>query len=182
MEKVRSGDLPWMKVDRLHRIMLDRLLEERGIDNLSEDETDHFNRVWHRLQPWPDVPAGLDRLSARYIVASLSNGNVSLLTNMAKNGGFAWDCVLSAELAGVFKPDPSCYRVAADLLGLRPEQVMMVAAHKGDLRAAQAVGFGAAFVLRPNEFGPGGQPDLTPDPSFDVVADDFLDLADKLGC
>ena len=182
MEKVRRGELPWMKVDALHRIMLDRLLAERRITGLSEEEVDHFNRVWHRLRPWPDVPIGLDRLRARFIVAALSNGNVALLTNMAKNGGFSWDCVLSAEHAGVFKPDPRCYQTAAELLGLRPEQVMMVAAHKADLRAAQAVGFKAAFVLRPDEFGSAGTPDLAPDPSFDYVATDLLDLARQLGC
>ena len=182
MAKVRSGELPWMTVDAMHRMKLDALLGERGITGLSEDEIDHLNRVWHRLTPRPDVPSGLDRLRTKYVVASLSNGNVALLTNMAKHGGFAWDCVLSAEITGAFKPVPQCYQRGAELLGLEPRQVMMVAAHKGELRAAQKVGLRAAFVPRPDEAGPDRRPDLTPDPSFDVVADDFLDLADQLGC
>lgn len=182
MRRVREGELPWMKVDQLHRLKLDEMLAKRGIDVLNEEEVDEFNRVWHRLTPWPDVAGGLDRLRTKYLVASLSNGNVSLLTNMAKNGGFAWDCVLSSEITGAFKPDPKCYLGAADLLGLAPGRVMMVAAHSSDLRGSQAAGFATALVRRPEEFGPDGSPDLEPDPSFDMAADDFLDLAQQLGC
>lgn len=182
MRRVRDGELPWMPVDQLHRIKLDQLLAERRIEGLSEEEVADFNRAWHRLQPWPDVPHGLDRLRTKYIVSTLSNGNVALLTNMAKNGGFAWDCVLSAELTGAFKPEPQCYQRAAELLGLEPQQVMMVAAHQGDLRAAAEVGFHTAFIPRPDEYGPDREPDLTPDRSFDFVADGFIELADQLGC
>ena len=149
--------------------------------DLSEPDKDHLNRVWHRLTAWPDSVAGLTRLRVRYILATLSNGNVALLTNMAKYAGLPWDCILSAELAKHYKPDPETYQMAADLLGLRPEQVMMVAAHKGDLRAAQAVGLRTAFVPRPMEHGPERTPDLTPDPAFTVHAVDFNDLAAKLG-
>ena len=155
MARVRSGELPWTKIDALHRMILDGLLEEFGVTGLSEGEKDHWNRVWHRLAPWPDSVAGLTRLRGRFIVATLSNGNVALLTNMAKRAGLPWDCILSAELMRSYKPDPETYLGAADLLGLRPEEVMMVAAHKGDLRSAQAVGLKAAFVARPLEFGPG---------------------------
>lgn len=181
MERVRSGDLPWMKVDALHRLKLDQLLEERGVTALTEAETDHFNRVWHRLAPWSDVHEGLERLSKGFVLASLSNGNMSLLTNMAKNAGIHWDCVLSAELSGHYKPAPEVYKAAADLLGFRTDQVLMVAAHKSDLRGAQGAGLRTAYIPRPDEFGPEGHVDTAPDPAFDVSATDFVDLAAKLG-
>ena len=182
MARVRSGELPWTKIDVLHRMILDGLLAEFGVTGLSEDEKDHLNRAWHRLAPWPDSVAGLTRLRGRYVVATLSNGNVALLTNMAKHAGLPWDCILSAELMRRYKPDPETYLGAADLLGLRPEEVMMVAAHKSDLRSAQAVGLRAAFVARPHEFGPNVDVDVTPEPDFDVNAADIEDLATKLGC
>ncbi len=181
MDRVGRGELPWLNIDRLHRMILEELLADFGIEGLTEAEIDHLNRAWHRLSPWPDAVSGLQRLRQRFIVATLSNGNVALLVNMAKHAGLPWDCILSAELARRYKPDPAVYKMAADLLGLAPSQVMMVAAHQSDLRAAQAVGFKAAFVPRPLEFGPDRQPDLTPDPSFDVVANDFNELATKLG-
>jgi len=181
MNLVRRGGLPWRNIDALHRMILERLLIEFKIEGLSEAEKDDLNRVWHRLRPWPDVIGGLKRMRKRFIVAALSNGNIALLVNMAKHAGLPWDCVLSSELAKHYKPDPEVYQTAADLLGLRPDQVMMVAAHKHDLRGAQAVGFKTAFVPRPTEFGPHRTPDLTPDPSFDLVARDLKDLADKLG-
>ena len=181
MDRVRRGELPWTNLDTLHRMVLDELLVKFGVSGLSEADIDHLNRVWHRLDPWPDAVEGLTRLRKRFVLATLSNGNVALLTNMAKHGGLPWDCILSAELAKHYKPDPETYQMAADLLGLRPEQVMMVAAHKDDLRAAQRVGLKAAFVTRPYERGPNHTPDLTPDPAFDVNASDFNDLAGKLG-
>jgi 2-haloacid dehalogenase len=181
MDKVRKGELPWMRIDALHRMTLDRLLKEFRIEGLTEAEIDDFNRVWHRLAPWPDSVAGLTRLKKRYVISTLSNGNTSLLVDMAKFAGLPWDCVLSAELAKRYKPDREVYLMAVDLLGLRPEEVMMVAAHLGDLRAAKAVGLKTAFVTRPREFGPDGKPDLKADASCDVSAKDFLDLAGKLG-
>ncbi len=180
MNQVRTGELPWMKIDRLHRRILDGLLIEFDISGLSEGEIDDLNRVWHRLIPWPDAVRGLSRLRSKFVLATLSNGNVSLLTNMAKNAGLPWDCILSAELSGHYKPDPEVYEKAADLLDLPPRRIMMVAAHKGDLRAAQAVGFKAAWVPRPLEYGPGRTVDTTPDPEFDITASDFLDLAQRL--
>ncbi|MSV36387.1 MAG: HAD family hydrolase, partial [Bryobacterales bacterium] len=143
-------------------------------------EIDDFNRVWHRLTPWPDSVAGLMRLKKRYVISTLSNGNTSLLVNMAKFAGLPWDCVLSAELSKHYKPDREVYLMAADMLGLRPNEVMMVAAHLGDLRAAKAAGLRTAFVARPSEHGPGGKADLKPDASCDVSAADFVDLARKL--
>ena len=182
MDRVRRGELPWAKLDALHRMILDGLLPTFGLEGrLTPDDLARLNLVWHRLTPWPDSVEGLARLRSRYVVATLSNGNVSLLVNMARHAGLPWDCILSAELAQHYKPDPEVYLMAADLLGLAPEAVMMVAAHKPDLRAAQAVGFRTAYVPRPLEFGPDVVPDTTPEPSFDLVATDFTDLAVRLG-
>ncbi len=181
MNRVRTGELPWTKIDVLHRMVLDELIVEYGLTGLSEDETDRFNRVWHRLIPWPDTVRGLHRLRSQYLITTLSNGNVSLLTNMAKNAGMPWDCILSSELSGHYKPDPEVYLMAAELLSLPPNRVMMVAAHKSDLRAAQRVGLKAAFVARPFERGPGRTVDTSPEPDFDYWASDFEDLADQLG-
>jgi 2-haloacid dehalogenase len=180
MNRVRTGELPWLKIDQLHRLILDDLLVEYDFPAMSEAEIDDLNRVWHRLIPWPDTVRGLWRLKANFTLATLSNGNVALLTNMAKNAGLPWDAVLSAELSGHYKPDPEVYIKAADLLGLPHEKVMMVAAHRGDLRAAGALGFKTAFVPRPLEYGPGREIDTTPDPAFDVNATDFVDLAAQL--
>jgi len=181
MDRVRRREIPWTGLDALHRMTLDRLLVDFEIGGLTEAEKDHLNRVWHRLRPWPDALPGLARLKQRYIIAPLSNGNVALLTNMAKNAGLPWDCILSAELAHAYKPDPLAYQTAAELLGLPPRQVMMVAAHQNDLRGAKAAELRTAFVPRPAEYGEGRTLDLTPDPDFDVVATDFLDLARQLG-
>jgi 2-haloacid dehalogenase len=181
MRRVTSGELSWTKIDVLHRMILDDLIPEYGLTSLDEEARDHLNRVWHRLTPWSDSVSGLTRLKTRYTLATLSNGNVALLVNMAKNAGLPWDAVLSAELAQNYKPQPEVYLKAADLLGLEPGEVMMVAAHKGDLRAAAAVGLKTGYVPRPMEYGPDREIDTTPDPEFDVVATDFNDLADKLG-
>ena len=180
MARVRSGELPWTKLDALHRMILDELLDKFGIGTLSEADKQHWNRVWHRLTPWPDSVPGLTRLRQHYVLATLSNGNVALLTNMAKHGGLPWDCILSAEIVRHYKPDPETYLGAAELLGLQPSEVMMVAAHKADLKAAQAVGLRTAFVERLNEFGPDVEVDVEPDPDIDVHAGDFNDLADQL--
>jgi 2-haloacid dehalogenase len=181
MRRVSSGELPWTKIDDLHRMILDGLIPEFGLTSLDEAARFDLNRVWHRLEPWPDTVGGLTRLRGRFVLASLSNGNVALLVNMAKHSGLPWDAVLSAELAHEYKTHPDVYLTAADLLGLAPEEVMMVAAHKGDLRAAAALGFKTAYVPRPLEYGPDREIDTSPDPSFDVMATDFHDLADRLG-
>ena len=183
MHRVRTGELPWTTLDQLHRMMLEKLLSNFRIAGLSAEEVDEFNRVWHRLKPWPDAVAGLTRLKRRFIVAPLSNGNVALLTNMAKHAGLPWDCVLGCDLARHYKPDPEVYLMACELLNLPPSEIMMVAAHQDDLAAAQSVGFRTAFVTRPDE-GPNGEPPeaiSTPTGSWDVVAGDFNDLASKLG-
>src|SRR5215217_595880 len=180
MDRVRRGEIPWTKLDDLHRASLEELLEEFGIEGLADAEKDHFNRVWHRLDPWPDAVEGLARLKGRYVIAPLSNGNVALLTNLAKYAGLPWDLILSAELVRHYKPDPETYLMAPGLLALEPEQVMMVAAHVYDLRSAEQNGLRTAYVPRPLEFGPGKEAD-PPDPSFAVVAADFVELAEKLG-
>jgi len=181
MNMVRTGELPWMSIDSLHRMVLERLLDEYGIEGLSESEKDYLNRAWHRLKPWPDSIEGIERIRKRFIAATLSNGNISLLVDMAKHSGITWDCVLSSELSGHYKPDREVYLTAAGLLGLEPGSVMMVAAHTDDLLAAQALGFKTAFVSRPLEFGPSGRAEETDEMPFDILARDFLDLADKLG-
>ena len=181
MNRVRTGELPWTKLDALHHMILEKLLVEFGMTGLSPSEIDTFNRALHRLQPWPDAVSGLTRLKKKFIIAPLSNGNLSLMTDLAKYAGLPWDCILGAELARHYKPDPEVYQSAADFLDLKPSEVMMVAAHLGDLRAAKRVGLRTGFVPRPLEFGPGGKPDLKADASIDVSAKDFNDLAAQLG-
>jgi 2-haloacid dehalogenase len=180
MARVRSGELGWTKIDDLHRMILDGLLKQFGIRGLAERDIDELNRAWHRLRPWPDARPGLARLKRNHVIATLSNGNIALLTNMAKNAGLPWDCILSAEVFRHYKPDPETYLGAADALGFAPAQVMMVAAHKNDLQAAKACGLRTAFVRRPREYGPGARKDLTADRAFDFNADDFLDLARQM--
>jgi 2-haloacid dehalogenase len=181
MQRVRSGALPWTRIDDLHRMILDRLIAERGIAGLSEAETAHLNRVWHRLDPWPDAVAGLARLKLRFIIGTLSNGNMALLVDLAKHGGLPWDVVLSAELAHHYKPDPEAYRLVPDLLSLAPAEVMLVAAHPSDLAAARREGLRTGYVPRPLEWGPEKMPHDVGGQGFDVVASDFNDLALKLG-
>jgi 2-haloacid dehalogenase len=181
MERVRSGEIAWTILDDLHRGVLDRLLAEFAIDGLTEAEIDHLNRVWHRLDPWPDAVAGMTRLRRRYVLAALSNGNVALLVNMARRAGLPWDAVLGAEVARRYKPQPEAYLTTVAMLGVEPAQAMMVAAHNTDLAAGAACGMRTAFVRRASEHGPGQTVDLGPEGDWDVVAEDFLDLADKLG-
>jgi 2-haloacid dehalogenase len=182
MDRVRRGELAWTNIDGLHRIILDGLLPRFGLEALTEAEKDHLNRAWHRLAPWKEAVAGLKLLKKKYVIATLSNGNVALLTNMAKHGGLPWDCILSAELFGHYKPDPESYQGAARMLGLRSDEVLMVAAHKDDLDGAARAGLRTAFVTRPLEFGDAAKKDLTFEDRFDVNAKDFVDLARKLGC
>lgn len=181
MNKVRTGELPWTKLDDLHRMVLDELVVEFGMTGMSEGELDDFNRAWHRLSPWPDTIAGLNRLRSRYIISTLSNGNVSLLVDMAKNAGLPWDAVLSAELAGHYKPDARAYLKAAELLGLAPDQVMLVAAHPSDLRGAAAAGLRTAYVYRPLERGPQGTVTPPAKDEFDMFSTSLEDLASHFG-
>ena len=181
MQRVMKQELPWTNLDGLHRMALDELLKQFGVTSLSEDEKVHLNKVWHRLQPWPDAVAGLMRLKQHYILGTLSNGNVGLLVDMAKYSNLPWDVIFSAELVKAYKPDPRAYQMTYELLGLQPQEVMLVAAHTDDLQAAQKVGLKAGFVPRPLEYGPDKTPNLTSDTGFDIVANDFEDLARQLG-
>jgi 2-haloacid dehalogenase len=179
MDRVRRGELPWMKIDDLHRMILDGLLHSAGI-SVSDDEVDYLNRSWHRLDPWPDTVRGLTRLKERFLITTLSNGNVSLLTNMAKRAGLPWDCVISAELFHHYKPDPQAYLGCAEVLDVPPDHLMLVAAHPGDLRAGRGAGLMTGYIARPLEFGPGQQPHRIEADEFDFTATDLLDLADQL--
>ena len=182
---MRDGERPWTSLDDLHRESLCTLLGRHGIavedGGVSDAAVDEFNRAWHRLDPWPDVLEGLARLKRRYVLATLSNGNVALMVNMAKRAGLPWDAVLGAEVARRYKPQPEVYLTTAELLGLAPAECMMVAAHNDDLRAAGALGFRTAFVRRPDEYGPNQTANLRAEEHFDVVAESFIDLADALG-
>jgi 2-haloacid dehalogenase len=183
MEEVRSGRRPWTILDVLHRESLEALLKKYSLSGLTEDEKDHLNRAWHRLSPWPDVVPGLERLKKKLIIAPCSNGNIALMVNLAKSSGMPWDCILGAETSRAYKPMPEAYLASCRQLALKPAEVMMVAAHNGDLKAAKAQGLATAFVPRPTEYGPGQSSDLAADPSVvDLPVTDFLQLADRLGC
>ncbi|HTA41291.1 MAG TPA: haloacid dehalogenase type II [Bryobacteraceae bacterium] len=181
MDKVRKGELPWTNLDSLHRMLLEDLLKEFRIEGLSEEEKDNWNRVWHRLRPWPDSVPGLTRLKKKYTIAPCSNGNVALLNDMAKHSGLPWDLILGAEVAKHYKPDREAYLTSVSLLGLKPEEVMMCAAHSGDLNSARSLGLRTGFIHRPHEYGPTRQPDNAKPGDFDVVSENMLDLASKMG-
>jgi 2-haloacid dehalogenase len=181
LNKVIKGELPFARLDDLHRGTLDQLLQRFGVRGLDEADKDYVNKVWHRLHGWPDSVPGLTRLKRKYLIATLSNGNVALLTNMAKFAGLPWDCILSAELFRHYKRDPEVYIGACDMLGLRRGEVMMVAAHKDDLEAARKQGLKTAYVPRPSEYGPRKAPYPALDFVADVEAADFVDLAARLG-
>jgi 2-haloacid dehalogenase len=181
MDRVRKGELPWTRLDDLHRMSLDRLVRELGIQGLTEDDLKHINLGWHRLKPWPDSVPGLTRLKTRFIIGPLSNGNVSLLLNMAKFAGIPWDMIFGSDLFGHFKPDPETYLGAARLLDLRPEQVMMAAAHNSDLAAARRCGLQTAFFPRPLEYGPHQKRDYAAEQDWEIVAQDIQDMASQLG-
>ncbi|MBM3569368.1 MAG: haloacid dehalogenase type II [Alphaproteobacteria bacterium] len=183
MEQVRAGKRPWTKLDDLHRETLDMLIARLKIEGLDEAARRHVNLGWHRLDPWPDAVAGLTRLKRKYVIGTLSNGNLGLLAAMAKRAGLPWDVILSAELVRAYKPQPQSYLGAAELLSMAPDEVMLCAAHNGDLAAARKCGLRTAFWPRPTEYGPRQTPrDLAADSDWDVVAADMVDLAARLGC
>lgn len=183
MEEVRSGRRPFTRLDVLHRENLDATLQEFGIDPAAVPaaELAELNLAWHRLDPWPDVVSGLTRLKAGFVIATLSNGNVALMTNMAKRAGLPWDAYLGAEATQSYKPMPDAYLRAANIMAVRPDEVCLVAAHNSDLAAARRCGFRTAFVMRPAEHGPGQTTDLRPEQEWDLVAADFRALADAFG-
>ncbi len=182
MARVRSGELGWTRIDELHRLILNDLLPQFGLSHLSEAERVHLNRVWHRLDAWPDSVAGLLRLKKKFTICSMSNGNLGLLTNMAKRAGLPWDCVLSAEVFRAYKPDPATYLGVAQVFDLPAHQVMLCAAHHDDLEAARACGLRTAYIERPLEFGALQPKDVSPNTGNDLHAHDIHALADLLGC
>ncbi|MBC7445828.1 MAG: haloacid dehalogenase type II [Polaromonas sp.] len=182
MRRVMSGELGWTLIDDLHRLILDGLLAQFGLDRLSQADLGHLNKAWHRLDPWPDALAGLARLKSRYVICTLSNGNIGLLAGMAKRAGLPWDCILSAEVFRAYKPDPATYLGVARVFDVEPGRVMLVAAHQDDLAAARACGLQTAYIERPAEFGATRPKDIAPCPANTRHARDFLALADQLGC
>ena len=180
MEAVRTGQRPFTRLDVLHRENLAAILPQFGIDGVPEAELDELTLAWHRLDPWPDSVPGLTRMKQHFIIAPLSNGNIILMLDMAKRAGLPWDAILGAEVGQAYKPQPEAYLRTADILALRPEQVCLVAAHNSDLAAARRTGFKTAFVARPAEHGPGQTTDLRAEQDWEWVADDFVQLAEKL--
>lgn len=180
MNDVNAGRLPWTTVAGIYRAKLDTLLPEYAITDLGEAEKARLVRAWHYCKPWPDVVAGLTRLREKFVLATLSNGDVACLIDMARHGGLPWDCILCAEVFRRYKPAPETYRGAIELLGVQPDEIMLVAAHNYDLRAARSHGMRTAFVARPAEYGPGQTSDLGPEEDWDVVAGDFGELATAL--
>lgn len=183
MEKVRSGQRPFVRLDVLHRENLEALLPSFGIGpaQLPPEALQELNLAWHRLDPWPDAVAGLTRLKSRYMIAPLSNGNVILMMDMAKRAGLPWDAILGAEVVQAYKPSPESYWRTLEVLAMQPDEVCLVAAHNGDLAAARKCGLRTAFVPRPTEHGPGQKTDLRPEQDWDLVAQDFGELADRFG-
>ncbi|MBS0393565.1 MAG: haloacid dehalogenase type II [Proteobacteria bacterium] len=183
MNKVRRGEIPWTRLDDLHQMILEDLLKQYRIEGLSDQEKVHWAHVWRRLKPWPDAVEGLTRLKRKYIISPMSNGNVALMTHLAKFGGLPWDLVLGTDLVQHYKPDREMYLSAPLYLDLEPQEVMMCAAHVGDLRAARNCGLRTAFIHRPHEYGDGvlGVPDKASPGDFDVVAESITDLAQQLG-
>ncbi|HZW12578.1 MAG TPA: haloacid dehalogenase type II [Noviherbaspirillum sp.] len=182
MQRVMSGELGWTKIDELHRMILDDILLRFGITSLTEEQKRQLNKVWHRLDAWPDAVEGLARLKSRYMVCTLSNGNIGLLAAMAKHAGLPWDCILSAEVFRAYKPDPATYLGVADVFDVASGQVMLAAAHQDDLAGARACGLKTAYIERPAEFGTTRPKDVSPDPANSLHAKNIIDLAVQLGC
>ena len=182
MRRVMAGELPWTLIDDLHRMILDEVLKQFALTDLSDPERADLNRVWHRLDAWPDVVDGLQRLKKRFVICTLSNGNLNLLTRLSKRANMPWDCILSAEVFRAYKPDPRTYLGVAQTFDVRPEQVMLVATHHDDLEAARACGLQTAYIERPLEFGARNPKDVSPHAANGFHACDLHDLAQQLGC
>ncbi len=182
MDRVRRGEQEWTPLDKLHRQRLEELIPKFGLESLSEEDRDWLCRVWHRLDPWPDTVPGLRRLAQRYLLAPLSNGNVTLLANMAKRAGLPWDCIFASDIFKHYKPDPETYLGAVELLGMKPGEVMMVAAHNYDLQAAASHGLRTGYINRPTEYGPLQVKDFKATGDWDVIGESMEDIADAMGC
>lgn len=184
MQRVRAGERPWVKLSLLNRENLETVLSRHGADfaTTPEPELDELNRVWERLDPWPDAVDGLTRLKKRFAIGPLSNGHIAGMLNLARFGGLPWDVIVGAEVTHSYKPQPQTYLKSAEAVGLPPHRVALVAAHNSDLAAARAVGLRTVFIRRPYEHGPGQTSDLRAEHDWDVVADSLIDAADALGC
>jgi 2-haloacid dehalogenase len=181
MDEIRDGRQPYGRLDELHRRNLRQVLDQFAVTGLNEDEIDQLNRAWHKLDPWPDVVPGLTRLRRKFILATMSNGNIALMVNMARRAALPWDAILGAEVAGDYKPKPRVYLAGAEALYLKPAQCLMVAAHSGDLAAAAACGLPTAHIARPDEHGP-GTGESGPSVKVDYAVKSMEELADRLGC
>jgi len=182
MRRVMAGDLPWTLIDDLHSMILDDVLEQFRLTHLSETARAELNRVWHRLDAWPEVVEGLIRLKKRFVICTLSNGNLNLLTRLSKRAGLPWDCILSAEVFRAYKPDPRTYLGVAQTFDVFPDQVMLVATHHDDLESARACGLQTAYIERSLEFGASNPKDVSQRAANQMHARDLLDLAEQLGC
>jgi 2-haloacid dehalogenase len=182
MDGIRKGDREWRNLDTLHRESLITLISRYNITGLHEEEIDHLNKAWHRLDPWPDSVEGLERLKKKFILNTMSNGNVSLLVDMARRANLPWDVVLGVEPVRAYKPLPRSYLGNAELLSLEPQQIIMVAAHNDDLAAARTLGFRTAFICRPTEYGPQQSNDLNAESDWDIITNSMTDVADAVGC
>jgi 2-haloacid dehalogenase len=180
--KVMSGELGWTTIDELHRMILDELLKEFRVTHLTDEEKRNLNSVWHRLDPWPDSVEGLTRLKSRYTICTMSNGNIGLLANMAKNACLPWDCIISAEIFRKYKPDPATYLGVAQVFDVEPGEVMMVAAHQDDLAHARTCGLKTAYIERPLEYGLSRQKDVSPHAANAIHARNLVELAAALNC
>lgn len=182
MQRVRSGELDWTLLDDLHRMILDEILLQFGVTALSESQKQYLNKAWHRLEAWPDSVEGLERLKSSYVICTLSNGNIGLLTDMAKAAGLPWDCILSAEVFRRYKPDPDTYLGVASVFDLAPGQVMLVAAHQDDLAAARECGLKTAYIERPMEFGATQLKDVSENTENTLHAKNIVEIASLLEC
>ena len=182
MKRVMCGELGWTLIDDLHRMILDEILEQFDVKTLSEEQKRHLNKSWHRLDAWPDSVEGLTRLKSKYTICTLSNGNIGLLSNMARNAGLPWDCILSAEVFRKYKPDPGTYLGVAIVFDVVPEDVMLVAAHQNDLQAARGCGLNTAYIERPMEYGATQIKDVSPNSENTLHARNIVELANVLSC
>ncbi len=180
MERVRSGSREYVRLDELHRENLDELLVDYQLEHLDEAQRDHINRTWHRLVPWKDTIPGLVRLQRQYLLTTLSNGNIALMANLAKNSGLPWDAILGAEVTRSYKPDPVTYTRSMDIMALEPAECLMVAAHNYDLKVARSLGMKTAFVARPTEYGDRQKGDFKADEEWDICCASMIELAQQL--
>lgn len=184
MQKVRSGERPWVRLDLLQRENLETVLAKHGADfgEIANAELADLNCAWERLDPWPDAVEGLTRLKQKFPIGTLSNSHIAGMLRLARFGGLPWDAIVGAEITKSYKPQPQTYLKSAEAVGVLPHDMVLVAAHNSDLQAARACGLRTVFVRRPQEHGPQQSTDLEPEHDWDIVADSFIDLADALGC